>query len=101
MGFDLPSNRGTVFTNVLCDLCYTHSLLKSCLDCQSVIKSKMFFAHVTLQSEGRAGMIVTRTQRKRNLEIATATSRLLSTVIVNTTSYVAFNFSINRDTVGL
>lgn len=41
-------------------------------------------------------MIVTRTIRKRNLEIINATARLLFHVIVNATSDVAFNFSINH-----
>ncbi len=95
MSLDLPPDCRSVFANVLCDLSHAHSLLKSCLDCQSVIKRKMFFAHVILQSEDRADMIVAQTVRKRNLEIATATSRLLSHVIVNATSDVAFNFSIN------
>ncbi len=51
--------------------------LKSCLDCQSVIESKMFFAHVILQSEDRADMIV------------------------NATSDVVFNFSINYSLFGI
>ena len=55
----------------------------------------MFFAHVILQSEGRTGMIVTQALKKRNPEIAVATLWLLSTVIVNATVYVVFNFSIN------
>ncbi|MCI8889700.1 MAG: hypothetical protein HFG70_16770 [Hungatella sp.] len=40
-------------------------------------------------------MIVTQALKKRNSEIAVATLWLLSTVIVNATVYVAFNFSIN------
>ena len=52
-----PQALWHVFANVLCDLCHAHSLLKPCLDCQSVIECKMFFAHVILQSEDRADMI--------------------------------------------
>ena len=40
-------------------------------------------------------MIVTQALKKRNPEIAVATLWLLSTVIVNATVYVVFNFSIN------
>lgn len=40
-------------------------------------------------------MIVTQAPKKRNHEIAAATSWFLSTVIVNATAYIAFNFSIN------
>lgn len=73
VGFNLPANGRTVFTDVLSNLCHFEPLLKSGLDRQSVVIGKVLLAHRYLQSEGRTETTIPEEGIKRNHEVTDAT----------------------------
>ena len=73
VGFNLPANGRTVFTDVLSDLGHLKPLLEPCLDRQSVIIGKVFLAHRYLQSEGRTKNTIPDDGIKGNHEVADTT----------------------------
>lgn len=94
--FNLPADGGTVFADVPSNLGHLNPFLKFRLYRQSVVIGKLFLACRYLQSEDRTGTTIPEDGTKRSHEVATATPWLSSLLILNTTVYVALNFSINR-----